>query len=84
MSSKVAPPRPSEHTKYSDTPSSQASPKTAPPCEVDDEDDDSDDEDYAPGMEEKTEAEATSTSTENQSASLEKDPSDHRSTEEPG
>uniref|UniRef100_A0A1S4E0U5 Putative plant transposon protein domain-containing protein n=1 Tax=Cucumis melo TaxID=3656 RepID=A0A1S4E0U5_CUCME len=83
VSPKVAPPQPSEHTKYSGTPSSQASPKTAPPCEADDEDDDSDDEDYAPGMEEKTEAEATSTSTENQSASLEKDPSDHRSTEEP-
>ncbi|KAA0042431.1 flocculation protein FLO11-like [Cucumis melo var. makuwa] len=83
VSPKVASPQPSEHTKYSGTPSSQASPKTAPPCEVDDEDDDSDDEDYAPGMEEKTEAEATSTSTENQSASLEKDPSDHRSTEEP-
>ncbi|KAA0059938.1 flocculation protein FLO11-like [Cucumis melo var. makuwa] len=80
----VAPPRPSEHTKYSDTPSSQASPKTAPPCEADDEDDDSDDEDYAPGTEEKTEAEAMSTSTENQSASLEKDPSDHQSTEESG
>uniref|UniRef100_A0A9I9E7Q9 Flocculation protein FLO11-like n=1 Tax=Cucumis melo TaxID=3656 RepID=A0A9I9E7Q9_CUCME len=61
-----------------------ASPKTAPPCEADDDDDDSDDEDYAPGTKEKTEAEATSTSTENQSASPEKDPYDHRSTEEPG
>ncbi|KAA0041517.1 flocculation protein FLO11-like [Cucumis melo var. makuwa] len=80
----VALPRPSEHTKYSGTPSSQASPKTAPPYEADDEDDDSDDEDYAPRMEEKTEAEATSTSTENQSASPEKDPSDHQSTEELG
>ena len=85
VSPKVAPPRPSEHTKYSGTQSSQkASSKTAPPSEVEDEDDDSDDEDYAPGTEEKTEAETTSTSTENQSASLEKDPSDHRSTEEPG
>ncbi|KAA0033151.1 flocculation protein FLO11-like [Cucumis melo var. makuwa] len=35
-------------------------------------------------MEEKTKAEATSTSTEDQSASHEKDPSDHRSTEESG
>ena len=84
MSPKVASPRPSEHTKYFGTPSSQASPKTAPPCEADDDDDDSDDEDYAPGTKEKTEAEATSTSTENQSASPEKDPSDHQSTEELG
>ncbi|KAA0038408.1 flocculation protein FLO11-like [Cucumis melo var. makuwa] len=85
VSPQVAPPQPSEHTKYSGTQSSQkASSKTAPPSEVEDEDDDSDDEDYAPGTEEKTEAETTSTSTENQSASLEKDPSDHRSTEEPG
>ncbi|KAA0059224.1 flocculation protein FLO11-like [Cucumis melo var. makuwa] len=53
VSPKVAPPRPSEHTKYS-------------------------------GTKEKTELEATSTSTENQSASPEKDPSDHRSNEEPG
>ncbi|KAA0047403.1 flocculation protein FLO11-like [Cucumis melo var. makuwa] len=84
VSPKVAPPRPSEHTKYSGTPSSQASPKTVPPGEADDEDDDSDDEDYAPGTEEKTKAETTSTSTENQSASPKKDPSDHRSTEESG
>ncbi|KAA0062014.1 flocculation protein FLO11-like [Cucumis melo var. makuwa] len=35
-------------------------------------------------MKEKTEAEATSTSTENQSAFHEKEPSDHKSTEEPG
>ncbi|TYJ96982.1 flocculation protein FLO11-like [Cucumis melo var. makuwa] len=85
VSPQVAPPQPSEHTKYFGTQSSQkASSKTAPPSEVEDEDDDSDDEDYAPRTEEKTEAETTSTSTENQSASLEKDPSDHRSTEEPG
>ncbi|XP_050935072.1 uncharacterized protein LOC103498446 [Cucumis melo] len=84
VSPKVALPRPSEHTKYSGTPSSQASPKTAPPGEADVEDDDSDDEDYAPGTEEKTETETTSTSTENHSASPEKDPSDHRSTEESG
>ncbi|XP_050938794.1 uncharacterized protein LOC103485731 [Cucumis melo] len=84
VSPKVASPRPSEHTKYFGAPSSQASAKTAPLCEADDDDDDSDDEDYAPGTKEKTEAEATSTSTENQSASPEKDPSDHRSTEEPG
>ncbi|TYK06508.1 flocculation protein FLO11-like [Cucumis melo var. makuwa] len=45
------------------------SPKVAPP---------------RPRTEEKTEAETTSTSTENHSASPEKDPSDHRSTEEPG
>ncbi|XP_008463038.1 flocculation protein FLO11-like [Cucumis melo] len=84
VSPKVASPRSSKHTKYSGAPSSQASPRTTPPSVADDDDDDFDDKDYAPGTKEKTEAEATSTSTENQSASQEKDPSDHRSTEQPG
>ncbi|KAA0048720.1 flocculation protein FLO11-like [Cucumis melo var. makuwa] len=84
VSPKVASPRSSEHTKYSGAPSSQASPRTTPPSITDDDDDDFDDKDYAPGRKEKTKVEATSTSTENQSASHEKDPSDHRSTEQPG
>ncbi|XP_050941583.1 flocculation protein FLO11-like [Cucumis melo] len=83
VSPKVAPPRSSEHAKYSGATSFQASPQTAPPSVADD-DDDSDDEDYALGTEEKTEAEATSTSTEDQTESHEKDPSDHRLTKESG
>ncbi|KAA0053951.1 flocculation protein FLO11-like [Cucumis melo var. makuwa] len=67
----------------SDSEDNVASPRTSPPSVADDDDDDSDDEDYAPRMEEKIEAEATFTSTEDQSASHEKDPSDHRTTEEP-
>ncbi|KAA0025423.1 flocculation protein FLO11-like [Cucumis melo var. makuwa] len=77
VSSKVDPPRSSEHAKYSGATSFHASPQTAPPSVADD-GDDSDDEDYALETKEKTEAEATSTSTEDQSESHEKDPSDHR------
>ncbi|KAA0058506.1 flocculation protein FLO11-like [Cucumis melo var. makuwa] len=84
VSPMVTPPRSSERTKYFGTPSSQASPRTALPCEADNDDDDSDDEDYAPGTKDKTEVKAMSTSIENQSASSEKNPSVPRSIEEPG